>query len=97
MVNGDEFDEKEISYRYSIKCIGIMYNIKHISSFWLPVKKGLKPFKKKGDLPEISKHNLGTYSSASMDVTDEIYNQETVHQAAFVGIFYDFYCHGDDR
>lgn len=38
-------------------------------------------------MPEISKHNLGTYSSASMDVTDEIYNQETVHQAAFVGIF----------
>ena len=96
MVNGDEFDEKEISYRYSIKCIGIMYNIKH-KQLLVTCKEGIEAIQEKGDLPEISKHNLGAYSSVSMDVTDEIYNQETVHQAAFVGIFYDFYCHGDDR
>lgn len=60
-------------------------------------KKGIEATQEKGDLPEISKHNLGAYSSVSMDVTDETYNQETVHQAAFIGIFYAFYCHGDDR
>ena len=60
-------------------------------------KEGIEATQEKGDLPEISKHNLGAYSSVSMEVTDETYNQETVHQAAFIGIFYAFYCHGDDR
>ena len=60
-------------------------------------KEGIEATQEKGDLPEISKHNLGAHSSVSMEVTDETYNQETVHQAAFIGIFYAFYCHGDDR
>ena len=104
MVNGDEFDEKEISYRYSIKCIGIMYNEpifvdrdKAYKQLLVTCKEGIEATQEKGDLPEISKHNLGAYSSVSMEVTDETYNQETVHQAAFIGIFYAFYCHGDDR
>ncbi len=60
-------------------------------------KQGIAATKKSGNLPEISKNTLGAYASSSMDVSESSYSKDTVHQAAFIGIFYDFYCHGNDR
>ncbi|MCQ4636774.1 hypothetical protein NE619_08525 [Anaerovorax odorimutans] len=57
---------------------------------------GIEAIKKTGDLPKISKQNMDAYGSIGAELSESDFSRDVLKQAAFIGVFYDFYCHSDD-